>query len=382
MRDPESNVGVISMGIKAPVIKEGDDIVGIVTDSVLKATTKYYSYPYHEQTFYDIDDNDVIGVTESVVARATGNYVTVDEIANEIKARFNNPKTIVVNKPIYSRNRFSMILKAIARAASERVVIVMPEYDEVGNPSGTNPWTGVDIELYYFEIINKEGRVAQFEKVSEPTYEYASNFHLPFGEKDALIIHCGLHDYDGWRKCYGMYDNAITLADICSDKCDWGLLGSNKATEEKLKLFPKKEAAQKIVDEIQKRIFDETKKHVHVMCYGDGGFKDPVALIWECADPVICPAFTKGLEGSPNEIKLKAFADDMFAHLTGDELTKAIKESIRNKDKQLKGNMDSQGTTPRRYVDLLGSLMDLTSGSGDKGTPIILVKNYFRNFAN
>ena len=378
MRDPESNVGVISMGIKAPVIKEGDDIVGIVTDSVLKATTKYYSYPYHEQTFYDIDDNDVIGVTESVVARATGNYVTVDEIAEEIKRRFNNPDTIVLNKPIYSRNRFSMILKAVARAASKRVVIIMPDYDEVGNPCGVNPWTGVDIEKYYFDIIQKEGCLAEFQKVDQLPYD---TYSLPFDEDGTLIIHCGLHDYETWKPYYN-YDNAITLADICDDKCDWGLLGSNKATEEKLKLFPKKEVAQKIVDEIQKRIFDETKKHVHVMCYGDGGFKDPVALIWECADPVICPAFTKGLEGSPNEIKLKAFADDMFADLTGDELTKAIKESIRNKDKQLKGNMDSQGTTPRRYVDLLGSLMDLTSGSGDKGTPIILVKNYFRNFAN
>ena len=377
MKDPESNVGVISMGIKAPIIREGDDLIQIVSNSVLEATFKWYSYPHHQSYYYDIDDNDVIGITESIVARASGNYVTVDEIANEIKERFNNPSTIVLNKPIYSRNRFSMILKAIARAASERVVIIMPEYDEVGNPCGINPWTGVDIEKYYFEIIQKEGCQAVFEKTQE------EHEPLPYDEEGKLIIHCGLHDYDEWKQAHKIYNNAITLADICSDKCDWGLLGSNKATEEKLKLFPKKDVAQKIVDGIQAKIFKETQKHVHVMCYGDGGFKDPVALIWECADPVICPAHTKGiLDGSPNEIKLKAFADDQFGNLKGEELTNAIKEAIRNRDKNLTGKMESQGTTPRRYIDLLGSLMDLLSGSGSRGCPICLIKYYFKNYAD
>lgn len=370
-----NNIGVISMGIRCPIIREGDDLSKIVVESVINATMAKDG----SRLYNTISDDDVIGITESVVARATGNYVTVDRIANEIKERFNNPKTIIVNKPIYSRNRFSMILKAIARAASERVVIIMPDYDEVGNPCGVNPWTGVDIEQYYFDIIQKEGCLAEFQKIDQLPYD---TYSLPFDDDGTLVIHCGLHDYDGWKKCYSVYDNAITLADICYDKCDWGLLGSNKANEEKLKLFPKKDTAQKIVDEIQKRIFDETKKHVHVMCYGDGGFKDPVSGIWECADPVICLAFTKGLEGSPNEIKLKAFADDQFADLKGDELTNAIKEAIRNRDKNLTGKMESQGTTPRRYIDLLGSLMDLLSGSGSRGCPICLVKDYFKNYAD
>lgn len=373
MTDNEkANIGVIAMGLKAPIIKEGDNLVDIAVETLLKATKKTNPWEY-----YDIDDNDVFGITESVVARATGNYVTVDEIAAEIKEKYNNPQVIFVNRPIYSRNRFSMILKAIARAATKRVVMIMPDYDEVGNPSGVNPWTGVDIKEYYRTIIENEGCEARFEK---------SEFEIPLGfygpDETNIVIYCGLHDYEAWKKDFKMFKNYTTLADICSDRCDWGLLGSNKATEEKLKLFPKKEVAQKIVNEIRDRIFNVTKKHIHVMCYGDGGFKDPVAKIWECADPCVSPAYTEGLEGSPNEIKIKAFADDQFAHLSGDELTEAIKDAIRNRDANLKGSMDSQGTTPRRYTDLLGSLMDLLSGSGSRGCPFCFIKYYFNNFAD
>lgn len=376
------NVGVISMGIKTPIIREGDNLVKIVVDSVLDATyvdTKYETVDDSREKMgqrtekiktYNINDKDVIGITESVVARAAGNYVTVDEIANELRKY--NQDSIAVISPIYSRNRFSMILKAIARAAKKSIYIYMPEFDEVGNPSGVNQFTGVNMREYYKELVESEGKECHI-------YDEESWNDNKF--LFCLSIYCGLHDYEQWKSDYGD-KNHITLADICNDKCEYGLLGSNKATEEKLKLFPSKKNAQKLVEDVQKEIEKKTGKKVEVMVYGDGCFKDPVGGIWEFADPEVSPAYTSGLIGRPNEIKIKAFADDKFANLSGKELTEAIKNEIRIKDLNLIGNMASQGTTPRRYVDLLGSLMDLTSGSGDKGTPVILIQNYFNNLSN
>lgn len=363
-------LGVISMGIKTPIIREGDNIVKIVTDSVLDAT-----FNYDERTkkyWYDISDKDVIGVTESVVARSIGNYVSLDEIAAELENRFGPGKTYLLDSPIYSRNRFSMILKGIARTASI-VAMYMPPFDEVGNPSGVNQFTGVDILEYYKEIVQLEG--TQF-----AAFNYAFSEDKEEHPGNPIVIYCGLHDYREWKLAHPG-ENYITLADICSDKCEFGLLGSNKATEEKIKLFPDKVNGQRIVEEIKKNIYEKTGKHVEVMIYGDGCFKDPVGGIWEFADPEASPAFTSGLIGRPNEIKIKAFADDKFGMLSGRELEDAIKKEICNKDNNLIGNMSSQGTTPRRYTDLLASLMDLTSGSGDRGTPVILVKNYFTNYA-
>ena len=383
------NIGVISMGIKAPIIREGDNLTDIVINSVLEATWNGHTNKY------DLNDRDIIGITESVVARAQGNYVTVDEIAEDIKKKFNNPDVIVVEKPIYSRNRFSMILKAIARAASKGIVLIMPEFDEVGNPSGINPWTGVDIKEYYNDICTKENKKVT---IYNDMYDFFEEDLSPYDDKTGFL-YCGLHDYEEWVKMNIFINelipsddirsrsNYLTLADICSDKCEYGLLGSNKATEEKLKLFPNKKKAQKLVEEIQKIIFNKIGKKLEVFVYGDGAFKSPSngvpgSSIWEFADPVVSPAYTSGLEGSPNEIKIKAFADDKFKNLSGKELEDAIKNEIREKDKNLVGNMASQGTTPRRYTDLLGSLCDLTSGSGDKGTPIIVIKNYFNNYSN
>ena len=375
------NVGVISMGIKTPIIREGDDLVKITIDSVLDVTKleEKMRQPapnvkglvrIEGEYDYDINDKDVSGITESVVARASGNYVTVEEIANELRKY--RQEVIVVLNPIYSRNRFSMILKAIAKAAGKAVYIYMPEFDEVGNPSGVNQFTGVNMREYYKELVEAEGKECSI-------YDDSSWNGNKF--KYCLTIYCGLHDYEQWKSDYGD-DTHITLGDICSDKCEYGLLGNNKATDEKLKLFPDKKSAQTLVEAVQREIAHKTGKIVEVMVYGDGCFKDPVGGIWEFADPIASPAYTSGLEGRPNEIKIKAFADDKFSDLRGVELDEAIKNEIKNKAIDLKGNMSSQGTTPRRYVDLLASLMDLTSGSGDKGCPIVLVKNYFKSYAD
>ena len=379
------NVGVISMGIKAPIIREGDDLSKIVVNAVLDTTfieTKYENVEdlgtksgtkTEKNNIYDINDGDIIGITESVVARSVGNYVTIDEIANELKNKFREADNYTLVNPIYSRNRFSMILKAIARAAKESVIIYMPDADEVGNPSGVNQFTGVNMKDYYIELVEGEGKKCVIHEG-----EWMNIFNRM--SKD-VTIYCGLHDYNQWKSDYG--DNIhITLADICSDKCEYGLLGSNKANEEKLKLFPSKKSAQTLVENIQKEMLKKTNKTVQVMIYGDGCFKDPVGGIWEFADPEVSPAYTSGLAGRPNEIKIKAFADGKYANLSGTELELAIKAEIKSKSNNLVGNMDSQGTTPRRYIDLLGSLMDLTSGSGDRGTPIILVENYFKNYSN
>lgn len=339
--------GVSSTGLIAPIIRKGDDLCKIVVDTVLNSID-------------NIEDRDIIGITESVVARAQGNYVTVNEIAEDIKRIFNNPESVLLYKPIYSRNRFAMILKAVARAVEKRVTIFMPSVDEVGNVRNNHPFTSMNYDEYYKSIVEAEGKEC---------YIYNTNDSLGYFEN---ILDCQIHTQNF----------TINLAKICEDKCEYGLLGSNKADEETLKLFPNTEKAQILVEDIQKQIKEKTGKIVEAMVYGDGCFKDPVGNIWEFADPVVSPAYTKGLEGSPNEIKLKAFADDKYKNLSGETLSKAIKQEITNKDKDLKGNMASQGTTPRRYTDLLGSLMDLTSGSGDKGTPIIYVKRYFDNYAN
>ena len=336
------------MGIHCPIIRQGDDLQKIVIDSILKTT--------------ELEDGDVIGITESVVARAQGNYVTVDEVAQETVRLFGENPELVLLEPIYSRNRFSMILKGIARAA-KAIYLIMPPYDEVGNPRGVNPWTGVDIPTYYLQICKSENCECCF---YFPSMMYATARKVQF-------LDCKLHN---WTKGYK------TLKDYFPDKCEWGLLGSNKANEETLKLFPNKVEGSKLVNSIQQTIREKLSISVSVMIYGDGAYKDPDSNIWEWADPVCSPAYTAELDDSPNEIKLKAFADDKYKLLSGKELETVIKSEISKKDSSLKGTMASQGTTPRRYVNLLSSLMDLTSGSGDKGTPVVLVKNYFKNYAS
>ena len=377
------NKGVISRGISAPMIKEGDDLVRIVVDSVInevKNTTvthiPYYiegvrAFRTEEHMSYDINDKDIIGITESVIARATGQYISVDDIAADIKKKFGKDAFIRLIDPIYSRNRFSMILKGIARAA-KKLYIIMPSIDEVGNPSGVNPFTGVNIQEYYKKICESENCEVFFWDGVSP-----NNFRQEIPElkdiPDVNTIYCGLHDYTWWKENFGS-PNHFTLADICDEfSPDWGLLGTNKSTEERLKLFPSKEVAQKVCDEVKVQIKEITGKDVIVCSYGDGCFKDPVGGIWEFADPVTMPAYTDKelIESTPNEIKLKAFIDGGASE---EEINKLIKEK-----KNLVGSMTSQGTTPRLYRDLLASLMDLTSGSGDRATPIVLIQNYFRD---
>lgn len=344
--------GVSSTGLIAPIIKEGDDITQIVCDTVLNAID-------------NIEDRDIIGITESVVARAEGNYVTVDEIAEDIRNKMGNHNYITVVSPIFSRNRFAMILKAIARAAQTGVYLRLDYVDEVGNVYRNHPFTGINYDEYYKSIIEGEGKFAYIKLPNESlNYDFDS------------AIDCRLHPQCGEKL------GKFTLADICADKCEYGLNGSNKATEEKLKLFPSRKFAQQVVEGIQAYLYGKTGKKVEVMVYGDGCFKDPVGGIWEFADPVVSPAFTDGLKGTPNELKLKYLADNEFKDLSGEALINAIKEKIKTKDANLVGQMASQGTTPRRLTDLLGSLMDLTSGSGDRGTPIVYVKRYFNNLAS
>ena len=377
-------IGVQSIGIKLPIIREGDDLVNMVVNSVMTAVRDYDEY--YDKYIYDIDDNDVIGITESVVARSQGNYVTVDDIVQFLN-EMHITKNLILYSPIMSRNRFSIILKAFARYADSIEIIYDGMYDEQGNPNeGINPFTGVDIKEYYHELCENENCKFEMHKnhvdyhYNKPRFYQLGNtwMGIEFGK---TFIDCRCHPKDG---------DQITLKDIMNHpvnnivgyNSEYGLLGSNKATEEKLKLFPETTKAQQFVEEIQQRIFEKIGKHVEVMVYGDGCFKDPVGGIWEWADPVVSPAYTNGLEGIPNEIKIKAFADDKYKDLQGEELTNAVKSEIASKDKNLVGNMASQGTTPRRYVDLLGSLMDLTSGSGASGTPVILVNYYFKSFSD
>ena len=371
--------GVISRGIKAPMIKEGDDLVNIIVDSVINEVKNvtvthipYYidgvrTFNTEEHISYDINDKDIIGITESVIARASGQYISVDDIAEWIIKKFGPDAELIVDSPIYSRNRFSMILKGIARAA-KKIYFIMPPFDEVGNPSGVNPFTGVDIQKYYAEICSEENCESEF---GESVYEVTKNIN-DYDIDNYGWIYCGLHNYNEWKENHT--GKIATLADVCKEfSPDWGVLGTNKSTEERLKLFPSKEVAQTVCDEVKAQIKSITGKDVIVCSYGDGCFKDPVGGIWEFADPVTMPAYTDKelIESTPNEIKLKAFIDDGTSE---EEINKLIKEK-----KNLVGSMTSQGTTPRLYRDLLASLMDLTSGSGDRATPIVLVQNYFRD---
>lgn len=388
--------GVISRGIQGPIIREGDDIVDIVVQSV---------YASEKADNYSLQDRDVIAVTESVVARAQGNYVTVDQVAQDIRNKFPQKKLGLIF-PILSRNRFSMCLKGIARAMDEVVILFSYPNDEVGNPlmlrqaflknrysgvydfeeadfvktfgSPVHPFTGVNYLDFYRQVIEEEGAKATFLFSNDCRYiaKYCDQ-----------ILCCDIHTRNETRDVLqAMGKTVFTLADVMSAPVDgsgyhdkYGMLGSNKATEEKLKLFPRD--CQPVVDGIQQRILKERGLHVEAMVYGDGAFKDPVGGIWELADPVVSPAYTAGLAGKPNELKLKFLADNDFADLSGEELKEAIRKEIRSKNADLVGDMSSEGTTPRQYTDLLGSLCDLTSGSGDKGTPFIVIQNYFTNYA-
>lgn len=354
-------IGTASYGLRAPIVKQGDDLVQIVVDTVLNSGL-------------EIKDRDVLGITESIVARCEGNYVTIDEVAEEIRTMSNNTDIIIVDRPIYSRNRFAMILKAIARGTGKKVVIIMPPVDEVGNVVRNHPFTKLNYDEYYKSIVEGEG------KECEIIDDIKNKELLSIYKEDPFVIDARMYFTTGHD--YVRVYNQCTLADICANKCEYGLYGSNKASEEMLKLFPSGEYSRNLVREVQQRIKDATGKLIEVMVYGDGCFKDPVGGIWEFADPVVSPASTMGLQGTPNEIKIKNFADEKYKDLHGEELNTAIKEEIKNKSSNLQGSMTSQGTTPRRYTDLLGSLMDLTSGSGDKGTPFIYVQGYFDNMSN
>ncbi len=393
----ERYIGTVSRGVRAPIIREGDDIVQIVADCVLKAS---------EAHGIEVRDRDVVAVTESVVARAQGNYASVSDIAADVKAKFPEG-TVGLIFPILSRNRFAMCLKGIAGGVKKIYLMLSYPSDEVGNhlisldkidEAGINPYTdvlseakfrelfgyekhrftGVDYIEYYKDLIRSQGCEAEIILANDcrAILNYTKN-----------VICCDIHTRErnkrllkaaGAEKVLGLDDILSAPVNGSGYNEDYGLLGSNKATENSVKLFPRD--CQPVVDGIAKKLFEATGKRVEVMVYGDGAFKDPVGKIWELADPVVSPAYTAGLEGLPNELKMKYLADNEFAGLSGDALKNAISEAIKKKDADLKGQMTSEGTTPRRLTDLLGSLCDLTSGSGDKGTPIIWIQGYFDNF--
>ncbi len=395
----ERRVGTISRGIRTPIVRKGDDIAAMVADSVLQAA---------REGGFTLSDRDVIGVTEAVVARAQGNYATIGHIAQDVKHKFPG-ETLGVIFPILSRNRFAMCLKGIAGGVKKVVLMLSYPSDEVGNhlvdldqldEKGVNPWTdvlteekfrelfgyqkhtftGVDYLTYYRELIEAAGCEAEI--------LLANDCRAILTHTDQVLC-CDIHTRHrtkrlllaaGANTVYGLDELLAAPVDGSGFNAKFGLLGSNKATEETVKLFPRDGEA--VVADIQQRIFFATGKQVEVMIYGDGAFKDPVGKIWELADPVVSPAFTPGLEGQPNEVKLKYLADNNFADLSGEALKAAISDYIRSKEGDLIGKMESQGTTPRRLTDLLGSLCDLTSGSGDKGTPVVLVQGYFDNYTD
>ena len=390
-------IGTVSRGVRAPIIRSGDNIVDIVTESVLEAS---------RDAGVELRDRDVVAMTEAVVARAQGNYATVEDIAADVKAKFGG-ETVGVIFPILSRNRFAICLRGIAKGAKKVVLMLSYPSDEVGNhlisidkldESGVNPYsdilsvpqyrehfgyekhtfTGVDYVEYYETLIRESG--------AEPEIIFANNAKAILSYTKNVLC-CDIHTRARTKRIlkeagaeivYGLDEilNAPVNGSGYNDK--YGLLGSNKATEDQVKLFPRD--CQPVVDAIQKKLFEATGKTVEVMVYGDGAFKDPVGKIWELADPVVAPAYTSGLEGTPNELKLKYLADNEFSGLTGDALKAAIKTKIQEKDSNLFGQMASEGTTPRRLTDLIGSLCDLTSGSGDKGTPIVWIQGYFDNY--
>ena len=391
-------VGTTSRGIRLPIIKQGDDLASIVVNSVLEAS-KSEPFP--------IKDRDVIAITESVVARSQGNYASVDDIAEDIHNKFGDGPLGVIF-PILSRNRFAILLKGMARGVKKIVLMLSYPSDEVGNAlltyddlddKGVNPYsdvlsldkyrelfghkvhefTGVDYIDYYVELIKGEGCDVEVVFANQP------KAILKYTKK---VLNCDIHTRKRTKRILleNGAEKVCSMDEILSEPITgsgfnekYGLLGSNKATEEKIKLFPR--AGQELVEEIQKQMLKKTGKHVEVMVYGDGAFKDPQGKIWELADPVVSPFFTEGLRGTPNELKLKFLADNEFKDLKGQELKDAIKQKIQEKAGNLVGKMASEGTTPRQLTDLIGSLCDLTSGSGDKGTPVVLVQDYFTNYS-
>ncbi len=392
------NVGTVVRGIRTPIIKEGDNLADIVVDSLLAAS---------ESEGFSFKDRDVVAITEAVVGISEGNYVTVDDVAKDIKAKFPSGNIGVVF-PILSRNRFSMILKGIARGMDKITILLSFPSDEVGNGildedsldksqydlgsvisekeyedvfgDFIHPFTGINMVDFYRDLVKSENCEVDFVFANDARAILDYN-------KD--VLSCDIHTREKTKKIlleagansvYGLFEVMSEPVDGSGFNPKYGLLGSNKSTEERLKLFPK--TGDKLVLDIQEKLREKTGKTIEVMVYGDGAFKDPVGHIWELADPVVSPAYTNGLEGTPNEIKLKYISDNKFADLRGDELKAAVKEEIRKKDANLKGNMASQGTTPRRLTDLIGSLCDLTSGSGDKGTPVVFIQGYFDNLAD
>lgn len=395
----ERKVGTVVRGIRCPIIREGDDVAAIVVDSVMEAA---------KAEGFQLRDRDVISVTESIVARAQGNYVSVDTIAADVRKKLGG-ETIGVIFPILSRNRFSVCLKGIARGAKKIVLMLSYPSDEVGNAlltydqldaAGINPYsdvltleqyrelfgenkhefTGVDYVAYYGNLIRDEG--------AEVEIVFANQVKTILNYTDSVLT-CDIHTRARTKRLLKAAGAKVVcgLDDIMTESIDgsgynsrYGLLGSNKATTEQVKLFPRE--CQDMVESVQSKILELTGKHVEVMVYGDGAFKDPQGKIWELADPVVSPAFTPGLVGTPNELKLKYLADNDFKNLSGKDLQEAISKRIKEKDGSLVGSMVSQGTTPRQLTDLIGSLCDLTSGSGDKGTPVVLVQGYFDNFTD
>ncbi|MDD6652859.1 MAG: coenzyme F420-0:L-glutamate ligase [Clostridium sp.] len=392
------NVGTIVMGIRTPIIKEGDDLASIVVDSVLKAS---------KSEKFDFNDKDVIAVTEAVVGISEGNFATLDQIAKDIKNKLNSDHIGVVF-PILSRNRFAVLLSAMARSTKKITILSSFPSDEVGNDilykddlikyniglsdliteeeykekfiHFKHLFTGVNMYEVYRDLVLKEG--CEFEMVFSNKPEDILKY-----TKDVIV--CDIHTRKETKERILKSDasaNVIMMSEILNQSVDgsgyspYGLLGSNRSTEERVKLFPR--TGDVLVKRIQSLMKEKTGKNIEVMVYGDGAFKDPVGKIWELADPVVSPAYTSGLEGSPNEIKLKYFSENKFKDLHGEKLNEAMREEIKAKDKELKGTMATQGTTPRRYTDLLGSLCDLTSGSGDKGTPVVLIQRYFTNYSN
>ena len=395
----ERKVGTISRGIRCPIIRQGDNLAEIAVNSVLEAC---------DAEGFSLRDKDVIALTESIVARAQGNYASIEAISKDIKEKFNTD-TLGVIFPILSRNRFAICLRGIAKAVRKIVLMLSYPSDEVGNAllsydeldeAGINPYsdvlslekyrevfgygvhefTGVDYIEYYSNLIKEEGCEVEvvFANQARTILNYTKHvltcdIHTRFRTKRIL-------KNAGAEVVLGLDDLLTTSVDGNGYNELYGLLGSNKSTEDTIKLFPRN--AQPLVEEIQRKVLEKTGKHVEVMVYGDGAFKDPQGKIWELADPVVSPFYTSGLVGTPNELKLKYLADNDFKNLSGEELKKAISESIKSKNSNLVNNMASQGTTPRQLTDLIGSLCDLTSGSGDKGTPIILVQGYFDNYTN
>lgn len=392
------NIGTVSRGVRCPIIRQGDDLASIVVESLLEAS---------QTDGFDFNDRDVVGITESIVARSQGNYASTDAISQDIKGKFGD-HTIGVIFPILSRNRFAVCLRGIAKGAKKIVLMLSYPRDEVGNELLTldqldeagidpyaqvlsleeyrakfgenrHPFTDVDYVAYYQEIIEEAGAEVEiiFANQAKAILDYTDH-----------VLNCDIHSRKRTKRIleakgatvYSLDQILAKSVDGSGYNSEYGLLGSNKSTEDSVKLFP--HDANEMVNAIQAVLKEKTGKHIEVMVYGDGAFKDPAGKIWELADPVVSPAYTSGLEGTPNELKLKYLADNDFSDLSGDALKEAIASRIKSKDQSLVGKMESEGTTPRQLTDLLGSLCDLTSGSGDKGTPIVLIQGYFDNYTN